>query len=264
MTGSRAVTDLTRGVYRRQYAGYINGKRINAVSLEAEAWFWRVNAAADDFGNLPGDRSLVAFATIGRRADVSVDQVEAWCAELLSADLIRHYDVSGERYIHVTGFLSRQPAPRNGKRIRRYPQSPYETEGIQIYPDSSKCSDTDADSDTEDQRSTVGGTAAASGALPPSPAILVFPTSGRIREWNFTEAARKELAEAFDGVDVMAEARKALLWVRSKAGHKKTAGGMMRFLFGWMGRARPAKTFAHSGDNGCEIPEGKNVVKYDL
>lgn len=30
------VTDLTRGVYRRLYAGFIKGQRINKISLQAE------------------------------------------------------------------------------------------------------------------------------------------------------------------------------------------------------------------------------------
>jgi hypothetical protein len=249
MSASQTVTDLTRGVYRRQYAGFINGKRINAVSLEAEAWFWRVHtAAADDFGNLPGESSLIAYATIGRRGGVSVEQVEAWCGELLDADLLRYYEVSNERYIHVVGFLNRQPAPRNGKRIRRYPKSPYEDTDIRGSPDSSICSDSDAHSDTdtdsEDPRSTEGSPEPPAASVPP---LLVFPTIGNgPRFWNFTEVHRGELASAYENtLDVMTEARKALVWVKADLGRRKTARGMMKFLIGWMNKAIAWGT--HSG-----------------
>jgi hypothetical protein len=32
--------DMTKGMYRRIYSGFLNGKRINAVSEGAENWFW--------------------------------------------------------------------------------------------------------------------------------------------------------------------------------------------------------------------------------
>ena len=70
-----AVTDLTRGVYRRLYSGFIKGQRINKLSLQAEAWFWRVFAVADDFGNCEAEPELLRASTAGRRK-VTAKQVE--------------------------------------------------------------------------------------------------------------------------------------------------------------------------------------------
>ena len=61
--------DLTRGSYRRVYAGFIAGKRICKLSMLAEAFFWRLHAVADDFGNCVGDPALLAQQTAGRRTE---------------------------------------------------------------------------------------------------------------------------------------------------------------------------------------------------
>jgi hypothetical protein len=113
--------DMTRGIYRRIYAGFITGRRICAVSLEAEAWFWRIHAAVDDFGNAIADPTILFNATIGRRLDISVDRVRGWVVELESAKLITIYEAAGETYLHIENFEDRQPAGRNGKRIQKHP-----------------------------------------------------------------------------------------------------------------------------------------------
>lgn len=143
-----AVTDLTRGVYRRLYSGFIRGQRINKLSLEAEAWFWRILATVDDFGNGDGDPDLCRDATAGRRK-VTAKQVAEWLEEMRSVGLIRFYQAKGELYLHVTGFETTQPAGKNGRRIRRFPTLD-ESEGIQVIPDVVSASYSDNDNDTED------------------------------------------------------------------------------------------------------------------
>src|SRR5688572_28624418 len=147
------VTDLTRGVYRRLYSGFTKGQRINKLSLQAEAWFWRVLATVDDFGNGDADPDLCRDATAGRRK-VTAQQVSGWLGEMRSAGLLQLYSVKGEPYLHIIGFESTQPAGSNGRRIRRVP-SPDESEGIQIIPDVVSASDseddTDNDTDTENK-----------------------------------------------------------------------------------------------------------------
>lgn len=140
-----AVTDLTRGVYRRLYSGFIKGQRINKLSLQAEAWFWRVFAVADDFGNYDADPELVKDATKGRRK-VTTSQVERWLNEMESVGLISFYHDRAERYLHIYKFEITQPAGKNGKRLKRFPL-PGESDGIQVNPDSSSASDNDPHSD---------------------------------------------------------------------------------------------------------------------
>lgn len=121
--------DLTRGIYRRIYAGFRMGKRICAVSIGAEAWFWRLNAIADDYGNFAADPTLLKNEAGGRR-QVTTSQSEGWLAELVPA-LVTLYTVAGERFGHIVGFEKIQPAGKNGRRIRRFPMHPGESGGIQ-------------------------------------------------------------------------------------------------------------------------------------
>jgi hypothetical protein len=68
--------------------------------------------------------------------------------------------------------------------------------------------------------------------------ILTFPTAGTPKEWHLTEAKVQEWAEAYPGVDVQAECRKALQWCRDNPKRKKTADGMTRFLNTWLSKAQ--------------------------
>ena len=62
-------------------------------------------------------------------------------------------------------------------------------------------------------------------------ALLVFPTTGnRGKEWRLTSTQADEWATAYPTLDVVAEARKALAWVKANEGHRKTATGMPKFL----------------------------------
>lgn len=157
-----AVTDLTRGVYRRIYSGFITGQRINKLSLSAEAWFWRVMATADDFGNAPADPDLCRAATAGRRS-VTSKQIAAWLKEMKTVGLITLYKAKGEWFLHVTGFEDSQPAGKNGKRIKRYPHEG-ESGLIQMNPDESSASrasdnDTEDDNDPDTERESRSATA---------------------------------------------------------------------------------------------------------
>lgn len=74
------------------------------------------------------------------------------------------------------------------------------------------------------------------------------------RTWSLTAAHAAELGAAFPGVDVRAEAMKAVAWTQAAPTNRKTAGGMKAFLFRWMtrcqdrGGASPNR-FGNSGAN---------------
>ena len=145
------VTDLTKGIYRRLYSGFTKGRRINKLSLQAEAWFWRILATVDDFGNGDADPDLCRDATAGHRT-VTKSQVAKWLEEMARVGLIRFYTINSETFLHVVGFEATQPAGKNGRRIRRF-RPPGESGGIQGIPDVVSASysedEDDPDSDTE-------------------------------------------------------------------------------------------------------------------
>lgn len=134
MNKSKTI-DHTKGIYRRVYASFLTGRRINSVSLEAEAWFWRLQALADDFGAFPADPRVLPSQAAPRRK-IGVAKSERWVAELAAAKLIHLYIVDEIRFGEIDGFDQYQKAPPNGRRIRKFPPrlNPGETGCNQISP----------------------------------------------------------------------------------------------------------------------------------
>jgi hypothetical protein len=67
-------------------------------------------------------------------------------------------------------------------------------------------------------------------------AVLEFPTAGPVKTWGLSAALLAELREAYPGVVVLEECRRALQWVRTN--QLRTAKGMPKFLNAWMARAQ--------------------------
>jgi hypothetical protein len=120
-------SDRKRGKYFYVYANYIRGKRINKLSIEAEAWFWRFNAAADDFGNGDAEPALLFANTIGLRAGVTIEQVSAWLTECVKQKLIRTYKSDGQRYFHIMDYQVLTPT-KNGRYVHKVPKSQWDIE----------------------------------------------------------------------------------------------------------------------------------------
>ncbi len=107
---------------------------------------------------------------------------------------------------------------------------------------------------------------------PPSEEIpvLVFPCNGKPKVWNLYPSKIAEWKESFPGVDVLAECRRALQWVKDNPTRGKTAKGMARFLGGWLSRENDCpKTRSPSMGSGVDPPErspdenrGKRIQHY--
>lgn len=70
---------------------------------------------------------------------------------------------------------------------------------------------------------------------PLSTIMLDFPVTGSpVKTWALTDTQVAEWAALFPGVDILAECRQALAWV--KTNNPKTARGMPKFLVGWITR----------------------------
>lgn len=118
------VVDLKRGIYRRLYSGAIKGKRINAVSVQAEMVFWRLHMIADDFGNFEAEPDLLRAAAFVRRPEITTNALAIAMGELTAQALVARYEHDGDAYGHIVGFVAMQPT-KNGKRARRYPEPPW-------------------------------------------------------------------------------------------------------------------------------------------
>lgn len=260
------ITDMTRGVYRRQYAGFVRGQRISCVSLASEAWFWRLHAAADDFGNLDGDSVLCHAATAGRRAaQVSADQVAAMVDEMAKFNLVRRYSVAGENFIHIVGFMDRQPAGKNGKRVRRLPCPPWgESDvdgGIQVNPGESSATtnhDQDHSQDHDQLPATqAGGSSRQAAKQPPAPGSgIILPVrisqGSKATEWEIPQPLLDEFVEAFPELDIRRVLQGCAFKLKNGAVSKKSARGMPRFLWDWF--QREMRSVRPSGQSTIEDP----------
>lgn len=125
--------DLLMGRYRRMYEAWIFGKRVNALTWPAEAFFLRVNLIADDYGNFPADPFMLIAKAGGLRAVTDVE-VTDWVKEMERKGLIRLYLVDqSDWYGHILSFTKTQPptgSPRGGHlgRKRSYPESPWDSD----------------------------------------------------------------------------------------------------------------------------------------
>jgi hypothetical protein len=128
-----ANLDMTDGVYRRIYSGFLGNKKINRLSWMAEAWFWRLIVLADDYGNLSLKWRVLAVDASPVR-ELSIEEAKRLTAEVVAARLAFVYTVDGDEYLHITGFIDKQPAGKNGRRIQRIPMHPEESGCIQGNP----------------------------------------------------------------------------------------------------------------------------------
>ncbi len=67
--------------------------------------------------------------------------------------------------------------------------------------------------------------------------VLSFPVKGNVKAWNLGQTKLNEWQELYPDMDVMAECRKALQWLRDNPSRQKTSKGMTKFLNGWLQRS---------------------------
>jgi hypothetical protein len=70
-----------------------------------------------------------------------------------------------------------------------------------------------------------------------SPIVLTFPTVGpKGPTWELRQRQLDGWRGLYPGVEVLAEAQKALAWLQAHPGRRKTVGGMPAFLVNWFNR----------------------------
>jgi len=77
---------------------------------------------------------------------------------------------------------------------------------------------------------------------------LVFPCvkgkASDATEWGLTPELLDAWRAAYPEMDVLAECRKALVWVNAKPDRRKTYGGMPSFLVGWLNKGQDRGDYA--------------------
>jgi len=76
----------------------------------------------------------------------------------------------------------------------------------------------------------------------PEPAVLTFDEcAGKQKHWALTQRNLELYQDGYPHLDVLAEVRKALVWLHTNPSRRKTARGMAAFVTGWLNRAQDSR-----------------------
>lgn len=203
------------------------GTRVPPFAEFCQALYPLLVAHSDDFGRLQGD-SFTVKHQCHPTSPRSLDDFTSALRALHDVELIAWYSVGGRFFIQINNFESHQSGLH--KRTRsQFPRVP------------GACSGNDPEfpyqeKGREEKRRELKKNVSAE--LNSAPVALTFPVIGPDGPtWQLSEAQVAEWATLFPGLNILAEAKKALAWVQASLGRRKTARGMLRFLVGWFGRA---------------------------
>lgn len=212
-------------------------EEVAALPFEWRLLFIGIWTQADRAGRLE-DRPLRLKAALFPYDSIDI---EAGLQRLASAGLIVRYQVGDKRLIAVpTWEKHQQPHVREADSELPAPEHVLSTvpaPGQHTGSGSGK----GADLDLENSPAALA---------PTEPPLLVFPTIGSEgHEWPLSAEQVAEWQGLFPGLDILAEARKALAWVGADKGRRKTFRGMPKFLVNWFNRA-----VDRSGNRGAAAP----------
>lgn len=207
---------------------------------------------ADDFGRLQGDPFTVkhqCHPTSPRSIAEFTDALRL----LHEVGLIVWFSVGngsgtpGRHYIQVVNFEAHQQGLH--KRTRSgFPRVPDDSGNSTELPSQLKGRElnlTKGNLTKENRSKDAESSTALTRAEPTAPALLTFPTIGvHGTSWAFSDSQLAEWQQAYPGLDVFAEVRKALVWVQANQSNRKTAKGMPRFLVSWLNRATNSRRSA--------------------
>jgi hypothetical protein len=215
-------------------------ERLGELGEFAQALFPLLVSNADDFGRLQGDAFTVKHQCfpISRR---SVAEFEQALTAMHATGLIARWEVDGHVIVEIEQFDEHQ----NGlhKRVRsKFPgkpgtitDAPESPRNLPLIPSEEKRTE---ENGTEGNKTVSSEPEPCSKPADDSPAILTFETAGHVRSWALTQRQVDEWRGLYPGLDVRAEAQKALAWVRADPGRRKTAKGMPKFLVNWFNRSQ--------------------------
>lgn len=232
--------------------GILDSEAVNALTFPAEVFYRRLMSVVDDYGRYDGRPSVLRAKLYPLKVDkVRESDIERWVAECVTAGLVGTYTADGKPYLLFKKLgsprakESKFPAPDRG-----YDESPEPARiCLQTQTDENGCTQafTDAPGSGSGSgsgpKSDAGSVSDSSAAdqpptepAPPPDAVLEFETIGTgPKRWHLTRRQLDGWSAAYPDLDVLAEARKASVWLAANG--FKTAKGMPRFLVNWFNRA---------------------------
>lgn len=239
----------------RMLAARLNLKRYQAVGLLESLWHFAASyAKRGDIGKWSNSEIAAAIDWEGDPDELITALVASnfldECDEfrLLVHDWKEHADqtVMRSEEVKKLGFASIQlaNASRKLKHASQPTPTPEPTPKPEPKPKPNTICSEPALSASELEREVAGGS--------PFTFPVIAPDS-KPKTWTLPAAKLAEYRQTFSGLNVEAELAKAVQWCRDNPKKRKTAGGMMRFCFGWLERNQnrgspPIRNMADGGE----------------
>jgi hypothetical protein len=111
---------------------------VDALSRDAEVFFYRLIVQCDDYGRMDARRAILRARCYPLQLDrVSEADIDAWLAELKDAELVQLYHVDANEYLHVQTWEKHQQV--RAKRSK-YPAPPtHDSNRNHLISDDSTC-----------------------------------------------------------------------------------------------------------------------------
>lgn len=211
--------------------GIRTSERINALPHRTRWLYIMLLTVADDFGRWYADPRLVSGTCLpfdGQAPDKVQDMLDA----LHKADAIAIYGDNGRKYLQIQQWKQRTRAD-----CSKYP----EPQGLVDIGGhmSVKCPtndglDVDVDEDVDEDVDVKARCRQVTDTAPP---VMSIPLAGG-KEFHVTDQYVTELAESYDGIDVLIELKACRQWNRDNATKRKTARGIKRHISTWLHTAQ--------------------------
>lgn len=107
----------------------LHSRKIDQLSIVAEAVYYRLHMATDKFGTMPGSVDDVMSRAFSRRRHVTDDIVAAALDELETTGLVERWVEDGAEWLYLTRFDDHTTAEYRRKRKRYLPVPPSQREG---------------------------------------------------------------------------------------------------------------------------------------
>ena len=105
-------------------------RKVNKISFEAEALWFRIQLRADDNGNYYRDCRRVFANCMLEKSGATEVLVEAWIRELVEVGLLVEYEADERKYVHVADFHKYQSFRQDRPVTVDYPVHPESAESL--------------------------------------------------------------------------------------------------------------------------------------
>lgn len=99
-------------------------RKVNSISFEAEALWFRILTRVDDNGNYYRDARRVFPAIMLEKRGCTEELVEKWLRELIRIGLVAEFEADEREYLHVVDFEKYQDLRQDGFASIKYPIHP--------------------------------------------------------------------------------------------------------------------------------------------